>query len=171
MGTIGRLYLDRIVLVTLNDEALRALAPGPVCLAHNPHPDISRTRSPNRHEPHESELIVDLWAPQRVSLTTMRRGGSCWPVDNTSPQDGLALFSEFLACLGVGSELVGTFSLGLGGFGWMRGEGDRKAQLGPNSKASEVGRMGVVGDGDAGDPGDDGAPDGRLSVCLSSEVE
>lgn len=87
-------------------------------------------------------------------------------MDNTSPQDGLALFSEFLACLGVGSELVGTFSLGLGGFGWMRGEGDREAQLGPNPKQARLGEW--VWTGTRAILATTGR---RTDVCLSSEVE
>lgn len=46
--------------------------------------------------------------------------------DNTSPQDRLALFSEFFLCLSkeVGSSTLsgGNYPLGLGGFGWMRRE-------------------------------------------------
>lgn len=69
-GTIGRLYLSP---GDLDHEALRALAPGPVCQSTNPPPRyFPRQVSPShRHEPHE--LIVDLWVPWRVSLTTVPR--------------------------------------------------------------------------------------------------
>lgn len=50
-GAIGRLYLEYVYSGylggTLDDEALRALAPMPRLPVHPPHPDISRARSPS----------------------------------------------------------------------------------------------------------------------------
>lgn len=90
--------------------------------------------------------------------------------DNTSPQDRLALFSEFSFCLSGGWACTKWREL-LSGSGWIWvDESERIANRSDLDRTQKRVRFGQAGrqagwgwtDGDAGDPGD-GAPDGRLS--------